>query len=123
MNTTNYNYLKLYKKDRKSAKLEIKELELLLKQAKSQYKEVFQEDYDASWYGYITNAFQWLNPLNYIQSKFNIDINPMYYVYSYSNYNYRDESNFNEGYDMYSSVYETIESDFDMSDNECEDLD
>lgn len=121
MNTPNYNFLKLYKKDRKSAKLEIKELEILLKQAKTQYKEVFQEDYDDSWYGYITNAFQWLNPLNYIQSKFNID--PMYYVYSYSNSNYMDESNFNEGYDMYSSVYETIESDFDMSDNECEDLD
>jgi len=114
MNKSQYDVFQLYKKDRNTAKLEIKELELLLDQAKKQYKHVFDEDYENSWYNYITNAFDWLNPLNYLYSKLNFDL--AYYVYA-------DDSVFQEGYNMYSSVYEDIDSDFDISDDECNTLD
>lgn len=117
MKQSTYNDFKLYKKDRKSAKLEIKELEILLEQAKSQYKHVFQEEYDNNWYTYIKNALNWLNPIYYIQSKMNFDL--AYYIYADNNY----YSNYDEGYDMYSSVYEDIDSDFEISDDECNMLD
>ena len=41
MNKSQYDVFQIYKKDRNTAKLEIKELELLLDQAKKQYKHVF----------------------------------------------------------------------------------
>lgn len=114
MSNSIYTDFRLYKKDMNTAKLEIQELEKLLNQAKSQYKHVFDEDYDSSWYNYITNALNWINPLYYLESKINFDLS--YYIYA-------DNSTFNEGYDMYSSVYGNIDSDFDISDDECNTLD
>lgn len=114
MDYSNYTDFKLYKKDVDTAKFEIRELERLLNQAKRQYKEVFDENYDNSWYIYLTNALSWLNPLNYVESKINFNL--AYYIYA-------DDSTFNEGYDMYSSVYGNMDSDFDISDDECNTLD
>lgn len=114
MKHSTYTDFKLYKKDINTAKSEINELERLLNQAKTQYKHVFDEEYDYPWYNYITNALKWINPLYYLQSKMSADL--AYYIYA-------DDSTFNEGYDMYSSVYGNIDSDFDISDDECNTLD
>tara|TARA_R110002020_G_scaffold19086_6_gene66377 strand:+ start:173 stop:523 length:351 start_codon:yes stop_codon:yes gene_type:complete len=97
----------LNRRDMNSAKSEIMEIEDLLNQAKTQYKNVFNEDYDIKWYHYITNAFQWFNPLNYIQSALNFDM---------AYYKYAQEDTFTEGYHMYSSVYGDFNSEYDIDD-------
>ena len=110
MNKSFQTDFELYKTDINTAKLEIKELELLLAHAKNQYKNIFQEDYDdGSWYDYFKSALKWINPLYYLSSNLPYDIE--YYTQN-------NDANYKEGYDMYSSVYDIVESDFDITDDE-----
>jgi hypothetical protein len=110
MNKSFQTDFELYKTDINTAKLEIKELEMLLAHAKDQYKTIFQEEYDdGSWYDYLKNAFKWINPLYYLSS--NLSYNIEYYTQN-------NETNYKEGYDMYSSIYDVVETDLDVTDDE-----
>ena len=109
MNKSFQTDFELYKTDINTAKLEIKELELLLAHAKNQYKNIFQEDYDdGSWFNYF-KSIKWINPLYYLSSNLPYDIE--YYTQN-------NDANYKEGYDMYSSVYDIVESDVDITDDE-----
>ena len=94
-NEDDYIDFQIYKKDIDSAKSEIEELERVLKQAKKAYKKTYKKDYDFKWFHYITQAFYWINPMNYI-SFFELDLN-----FDFDNYSAYRKDNFTEGYNMY----------------------
>ena len=95
--TEDYVDFNLYTKDIQAARKEIEEFEKILNKAKQTYKEKYNEDYDSTWYSYITHIFNWFNPLNYIK----------YSEY----YNTSDKDTYKKGYDMYNSVYDGFSED------------
>ena len=95
--TDGYVHYSIHSKDIQRARKEIEQFEQILHEAKKNYKEKYNEDYDNTWYSYITHFFNWFNPLSYVKIKQYV-LNP-------------DDETFEKGYNMYSSCYDDFEND------------
>ena len=102
--TDGYVNYSIHSKDIQTARKEIEQFEKILHEAKKNYKEKYNDDYDNTWYSYITHFFNLFNPLSYVQIKQYIAKN--------------DDEIYEKGYNMYSSYYDNFSDIDDFEDDD-----